>query len=177
MPLALTLKAVNTTADLIRALCAEVAHLESRPPMVPPDHPPHLTLAIYDDVPLHRVRKALSELAAGAAPLRLAFTRLRLFENVPLVLWADPSPSTALADMHAKVHACIDPVLCHPHYRPGAWVPHCTLASQIRPEDRARAAAFAAHPIRAFEVVFDVADCVSFPPVAVIDERRLTERQ
>src|SRR5215203_2958344 len=112
MPIALTLKALNDTAGLIRVLGAEVAHLESRPPMVPPDHPPHLTLAIYDDVPLYRVRRALAELAAGEAPLRLTFTRLRLFENVPLVLWAEPSPSTALADMHAKVHACIEPAQC-----------------------------------------------------------------
>jgi hypothetical protein len=41
-------------------------------------------------------------------------------------------------------------------------------------ERRAEAAAFAARPIQAFEVVFDVADCVSFPPVAVIEERPLS---
>ena len=35
------------------------------------------------------------------------------------------------------------------------------------------AIAFASRPIRAFEVIFDVVDCVSFPPVSVIDEQPL----
>jgi 2'-5' RNA ligase len=177
MAFAITLKALNDTADPLRALSEKVAHLESRPSMGVPDYPPHVTLAIYNNVPLNRIRKALSEVIAVAAPLRLTFTGLRLFENAPLVLWAEPSTSEALAGVHAKVHACIEPVLCHPHYRPGTWVPHCTLASQIRPEDRARAAAFAARQVQAFEVVFDVADCVSFPPVTIIDERPLAGRE
>ena len=38
---------------------------------------------------------------------------------------------------------------------------------------REEAIAFAAHHIAAFEVVFDVADWVSFAPVVVIDEQPL----
>ena len=45
--------------------------------------------------------------------------------------------------MHQAIHAVIDPSLCRPYYRPGAWVPHCTLGMAIPPERRAAAEAFA----------------------------------
>jgi 2'-5' RNA ligase len=172
MAFAISLKAANNTAGSIKALWKEVAHLESPQSMAALGYPPHLTLAVYDDIPLDLLRIALREAFAGTSPLRLTFTRLRSFDD-PLVLWADPSPSAALASAHARVHTCIDPGLCHPHYRPDAWVPHCTLGTQIAPEHRDEALAFTARPIPPFQVIFDVADCVAFPPVVVIDERPL----
>ena len=48
MAFAISLKATNDTADLIRELWEELAQLESRPPMVALDYLPHLTLAVYD---------------------------------------------------------------------------------------------------------------------------------
>lgn len=175
MPFAITLKAANDTAGPIRALWEEVADLESRSSMAALDYPPHLTLGIYDEVSPDLLKTALLAAFAETHQLRLTFTRLSVFEGVPLVLWAEPSRSAALASAHARVHARVDPTQCRPYYRPGAWVPHCTLASQILPANRAKAIEFAARPIRAFEVTFDVADCVSFPPVAVIDEQPLRE--
>jgi 2'-5' RNA ligase len=172
MALAISLKGVNDTADPIRALWEEVARLESRPSMAALNYPPHLTLAVYDDVPPVQVRDALREAFAGRSALRLTFTRLRFFDD-PLVLWAEPLPSADLTSAHAKVHALIDPRHCHPHYRPGAWVPHCTLGTQILLKYREEALALATHSIPTFEVVFDVADCVSFAPVAVMAEQPL----
>jgi 2'-5' RNA ligase len=172
MAFAICLKAANDTAEPIRTLWQEAARFEMRPSMASLDYPPHLTLAVYRDVAPDRLKAVLGDALAGTSALRVTFTRLRFFDD-PLVLWVDPSPSAPLAHLHARVHARIDPGLCHPHYRPGAWVPHCTLATQIPSERRADAIAFAARPIPAFEVVFDTADCVSFPPVVVIDERPL----
>jgi 2'-5' RNA ligase len=174
MAFAISIKAVNDTAGLITALWDEVAHFESRPSMATLGYPPHLTLAIYNDVSPVRLRAALREAFDGIFPLRLTFTRLSIFKD-PLVLWADPSVPALLATAHARVHACIDPRLCHPHYRPGAWVPHCTLGTEIPENRREEAMAFAARPIQAFEVIFDVADCVSFPPLSVIDEQLLAQ--
>lgn len=136
------------------------------------NYPPHLTLAIYDDIPVGRLRAGLQEALTGTSALRLTFTRLRFFDD-PLVLWAEPSLSAALATAHARVHACVDPRLCHPYYRPGTWVPHCTLGTEILAKHREEAIAFVSRPIPTFEVIFNVADCVSFPPVAVIDEQPL----
>jgi 2'-5' RNA ligase len=172
MAFAISLKAPSDTAGPIRALWEEVARLEDHPSMATLGYPPHVTLAIYDDIPPDRLRAVLRDVFAGAPALRLTFTRLRIFDD-PLVLWAEPSLSAALAAAHARVHARIDPPLCHPHYRPGTWVPHCTLGTGIPARHRGEAEAFAARPMPAFAVVFDVADCVSFPPVAVLDEQPL----
>jgi 2'-5' RNA ligase len=172
MAYAISLKAVNDTAHPIRVLWEEVAQFESRPSMVALGYPPHLTLAVYDIVPPVQASDVLREAFAGRPALRLTFTRLRFFAD-PLVLWAEPSPSADLTSAHARVHACIDPQLCHPHYRPEAWVSHCTLGTQILLKYREEALALAARPISAFEVVFDVADCVSFAPVVVMAEQSL----
>jgi hypothetical protein len=172
MAAAICLKAVNASAGPVRALWDEVARFESRPSMTGLGYPPHLTLAIYDHLPADQLKSVLREAFAGFPALRLTFTRLRVFEE-PLVLWADPALSPDLAAAHRRVHARLDPLLCRPHYRPGAWVPHCTLGTQISTAGREDAIAFAARPIRPFEVVFDVADCVSFPPVSILGEQAL----
>jgi 2'-5' RNA ligase len=147
MAFAISLKAANSTADPIRALWAEAARFESSPSMAALGHPPHITLAVYDAIDPARLRAGLRDAFMGACALRLTFARLRVFDADPLVLWAEPSPVGALSSAHARVHARIDPRLCRPHYRPGAWVPHCTLGTEIAAERRAEAAAFAARPI------------------------------
>ncbi|MPR31477.1 2'-5' RNA ligase family protein [Microvirga tunisiensis] len=172
MAYAISLKVVNDPAGPIRALWEEVAQFESRPSMAALGYPPHLTLAVYDDIPLVQASNVLREAFAGRSALRLTFTRLRFFDD-PLVLWAEPSPSADLTSAHARVHALIDPRHCHPRYRPGAWVPHCTLGTQILLKYREEALAFAARTIAAFEVIFDVADCVSLAPVFIMAEQPL----
>ncbi len=65
------------------------------------------------------------------AQLRIEFRRIRWFSGPPLVLWAEPTADQVLARWHASISAIIDPAHCHPHYRPGAWTAHCTLATRI----------------------------------------------
>lgn len=175
MAFAISLKAVNDTAGPLKALWENVASFESRPSMASLAYPPHLTLAIYDEISPVLLKAVLGEVFTGTPALRLVFTRLRFFDNppMPLVLWAEPQISVDLAAAHRRVHASIDPKLSRPHYRPGAWIPHSTLGMAILAERREQAIAFAARPVSAFEVIFDVADCASFVPVTVIDERRL----
>jgi 2'-5' RNA ligase len=173
MTCAISLKAVNRTADPIRALWDQVALYEGVPSMAALDYPPHITLAVYLDIDPDLLKGALRRVFMEGQAQRLTFTHLRFFDNDPLVLWADPLPSPTLALAHATIHTCIDPAKCHPHYRPGAWIPHCTLGTQIKEEHRAEAIAFTTRSIESFDVLFDVADCVSFPPVAVIEEHVL----
>jgi 2'-5' RNA ligase len=151
----------------------QVAGLETAPSMAALDYPPHITLAVYDNIDPERLRAVLADAFTGASALSLTFGRLDYFDIEPFVLWAVPSPLPALNSAHEAVHARIDPSLCHPHYRPGAWVPHCTLGTKIQPDRRAEAITLAAQPIEPLRVTFDVADCVSFPPVTVLREHRL----
>ena len=141
------------------------------------NYPPHITPAIYQEVDVDLFKVALRKACVEASAVCLTFTRLRFFDGDPLVLWAHPSSSPALAQAHAAVHACIDPAKCRPHYRPGAWIPHCTLGTQIKKVHRVEAIAFATRSIEPFDVIFDVADGVTFPPFAILEEYLLPKSE
>jgi 2'-5' RNA ligase len=92
-----------------------------------------------------------------------------------LVLWAEPEPRELLFEMHRQIHAAIDPALCRPHYRPGNWIPHCTLAMQILPDRTADALALANDFRGSVRASFDIVDCATFPPVRVVAEAKLDQ--
>ena len=136
---------------------------------------PHFTFAIYDadDIDETTRKNALDQAVQGQTELRVVFDRIGVFAGSPLVLWADPGAHNSLREMHNAIHDVIDPTLCRPHYRPGFWVPHCTLGMNIRQDRRAEAEAFAQSFRGPIEAVFDVVDCVTFPPLRVTAEKRL----
>jgi 2'-5' RNA ligase len=92
-----------------------------------------------------------------------------------LVLWAEPEPRELLFEMHRQIHAAIDPALCRPHYRPGNWIPHCTLAMQILPDRTADALALANDFRGSVRASFDIVDCATFPRVRVVAEAKLDQ--
>jgi len=137
------------------------------------DYPPHITFAIYEHVDREILVNAARALAAQTGPICIIFDAIRFFDANPLVLWASPQDASKLRLLHATVHLQVSPAKCHEHYRPKAWIPHCTLGTHIQPEHRNRALAFADEPIEPFEVTFDRLDCVTFPPVRVVDSTML----
>lgn len=130
-------------------------------------YPPHLTLARYADGSPDILREAL-KLFAKEEPVLLTFDRIGLFDVDPLVLWLSPRTEQPLIDLHARIHAIVDPALCDPHYRPEQWTPHLTIAMSIPAERRRAALALAAENFEPFSLLFDTAECVSWPPVRVL---------
>ncbi|MCP3463407.1 2'-5' RNA ligase family protein [Bradyrhizobium sp. CCGUVB23] len=175
MALAINIRADNGSADEIERLWDQVGAFEVKPSMRALAYRPHFTFAIYDEpaVDEHIAWGAMLKAVAGQAPLRIEFRRIRWFEGSPLVLWAEPTSNDVLMRLHGSISAVIDPAHCHPHYRPGAWTPHCTLGMRVADKCRDDAIEFARSFDRAIEVMFDVADCVAFPPVRIISEQRL----
>ncbi|WBL80038.1 2'-5' RNA ligase family protein [Bradyrhizobium xenonodulans] len=176
MALAINIRADNDSAGEIERLWDQVAVFEAEPSMRALGYRPHLTFAIYDS-PAADEKAAWDVMLAatsGQTQLRIRFKRIRWFEGSPLVLWAEPEVDETLARIHAAISAAIDPAHCRPHYRPGAWTPHCTLGTAVADERRDDAMAFAQAFDRNIEVLFDVVDCVAFPPVRIIAERRLS---
>lgn len=175
MALAINIRADNESAREIERLWNQVAMFEAEPSMRALGYRPHFTFAIYDgpEIDEKTAWETMLAAVAGERQLRIVFKRIRWFQGSPLVLWAEPEADETLARIHGAISAAIDPAHCRPHYRPGAWTPHCTLGIAIADERRDDAMAFARAFDRSIEVLFDVVDCVAFPPVRIIAERKL----
>ena len=175
MALAINIRADNESAREIERLWNQAAMFEAEPSMRALGYRPHFTFAIYDGPEIDEKTAWETMLAAvtGERQLRIVFKRIRWFQGSPLVLWAEPEADETLARIHGAISAAIDPAHCRPHYRPGAWTPHCTLGIAIADQRRDDAMAFARAFDRSIEVLFDVVDCVAFPPVRIIAERKL----
>jgi 2'-5' RNA ligase len=177
MALALNLRCGNATAGAIVSLWDRAGVFEDLPSMRALQYAPHFTFAIYDssDVTEDLATAAMMQAARERSAVEIAFNRIRTFAGPPLVLWAEPEPTEMLFEMHRQIHAAIDPAVCRPHYRPGNWVPHCTLAMRTLPDRTADALAFANDFRSGIRASFDIIDCVTFLPVMVLAEVKLDQ--
>ncbi len=174
MGFALSLRSDNASALAVAALWDRVGAFEETPSMRALDYPPHLTLAIYDsdDVSEQAACAAVAEAVVGQVALRISFD-IRTFQGPPLVLWLAPETKEPLLRLHRAIHSKIDPTLCRSYYRPGHWIPHCTLGTRIRDERNHDALAFAESFRGGLQVQFDAIDCMAFPPLRLVTKHRL----
>ena len=172
---AICVKSVNETARLVSALWTQVGLLEHQPSMQALNYPPHFTFAIYDAIDANVLRSAASEVFSDCRKFNVRFEAIRYFDAQPLTLWLEPADPQVLQALHEAVHRSIDPALCKPHYRPDAWISHCTLGTDIRSENREAALEMTGSMSEPIDVVFDVGDCVLFPPVEVLEEYELLQ--
>ena len=101
-------------------------------------HRPHISLAVADELDPLRVADAVAGLTMPP-PLTLSFQYVGQFPGG--VLWLGPAPTTELLDLHARVLRRLDraEIEISELYRPGTWVPHCTLSMTARRDSVARA--------------------------------------
>jgi 2'-5' RNA ligase len=164
MPLAVTLRAAESEAAPLLALQDEVAAFAAASAMRELGYWPHVTLAIYEHFPARELRALTGQLFDGAVAIELVFEAVRWFEGPSLTLYAAPAPSRALEELVRKLNRLIPPERCHPHYRPGCYIPHCTLATMIGPDAREGAITFVRRKRIGFRVAFTQGEVVSFPP-------------
>ncbi len=170
MAFGISIKAPGHGGVTVRELWKQFGRFEAVPSMSGLEYPPHLTLAVYDAIAEQQLRAALRAVFLDSPGIRLRFSRIAVFDAPRPVFWAAPDDHEALARAHAAVHRALPVKLCREYYRPGCWIPHCTLATAVRADRIDEAKAFAAGGFEPFEVEFSVADCVEFYPVRVIDE-------
>jgi 2'-5' RNA ligase len=166
--------ASGETGSRLREYWAKFSRFERAPSMLALNHPPHVTLAVYDSIPERRLSEALRSVFGVHPPVRLRFNKIAFFEAPELVFWAAPERSEPLLNAHSAIHELIDPRSCRSHYQPGVWVPHCTLATKVTAGYKEEAIALAAGMMEPFEVIFDKAECVEFYPIRTIEECSLT---
>ena len=135
---------------------------------------PHVSLVIWDGLDVERAAAEVSALARETAPVPVSFTHVAAVgaEVVYLAL----APSAPLADLQAYVDARLAPLgrARWPHYAPGAWVPHCTVAMDLGSVTAATALALASELALPLAARLDRAGIVEFRPVRERFARPLT---
>lgn len=97
-------------------------------------HVPHLTLASLLSYDLEEVRAALTELPPRK-PTELHLDALGMFRRSRC--WLGPAASGEILDRQRAVVAAVETTgaQLHRNYRPGAWMPHLTLAPRLHIDD------------------------------------------
>lgn len=136
---------------------------------------PHLSLAIYDDFDLEAGIARLGAFAAAVAPLPLRLAGLGVFAGVSHVLFAAPVVTEALLALHRRFHDEFAPpgAACHAHYRPGAWVPHVTLALNLTGAQLQAGVAAIAPRWTPFETELTAVRLIRYHPVETLFRRAL----
>lgn len=94
---------------------------------------PHISLTVFHDAAPEGLCQELGGLAQRFGPFRLHLGTAATFPTTEGVIYLAPDASGPLQAIHAALHGWLathdDPG--HAYYRPGAWVPHCTVATDV----------------------------------------------
>jgi 2'-5' RNA ligase len=92
---------------------------------------PHLSLTVTDDA--DGLREHAPGLALHGVETEIEMAAVSLFRADPPVLVLAVAPAPELVALHERVSAALAAagVDIWPHYRPGTWLPHCTLSMSV----------------------------------------------
>jgi hypothetical protein len=97
--------------------------------MLQRDYPPHLTLAVCEDMDLDRLAPGLPEFIAAFPPLHVDFPGFGVFSAIEPVIYLTVTRSPALTALHSAFWDLVGKYSesLSQYYHPRAWVPHITL--------------------------------------------------
>lgn len=140
MPHAVTVTFDPRAESDIRALWASIANNRINSSMMHLGVAPHLSLGVFDDAMEGPLIARVTAFGAKVAPFAIAFDRIDMFPGRETVLFLAPQASPRLRRLHEGFHDQVQGVgTCAADYRPGAWVPHATIAMGLRQRQLARA--------------------------------------
>jgi hypothetical protein len=93
-------------------------------------HVPHVSYAVFRTFNVERVLAAESALPP-AGPVTLRFDAVGLFRRRRGALIAASTPSLLGRQASVVAAGAATGAELHLHYRPGVWLPHCSLATSV----------------------------------------------
>ena len=96
-------------------------------------HTPHVSLGVCAQLDPAAFAKRLAEFAAGQPKLHATLVSLGTFSNREGVVFLGVIATRELVEMHARFDALFAAGArdLWEYYRPGRWVPHCTLTTAL----------------------------------------------
>ena len=131
---------------------------------------PHVSLAVFDRIEVERVSAAIREFARECPPLRLHLASIGRFPGNEGVVFLGTVVTRELLELHARLHR-MPPVVAgtkREHYLPGRWVPHCTIAEGLAPDDICRTVELAYRSGACREVSIQEVGLVQLGPYGVL---------
>jgi 2'-5' RNA ligase len=118
---------------------------------------PHITLGVCDELST-TFKNELSHFARDAKNFDISLSYIGSFNSAEGVVFYGPTPTDVMFRLHTRFHSFFSEHAGRiwKNYLPGMWVPHCTLAFRLNPEQLRRA--------------FDIAAAVSLPIAGKINE-------
>jgi 2'-5' RNA ligase len=169
VPCAIALALDAASASVVRAVWQALAEA-GFPFLAESGAAPHVSLAIWDEIDLVPMVRALATFAAETSRVSIEFSRVDVFASTGAVFLA-PRADAALPVVHARCHERLAVHGRRPwaHYAPGTWVPHCTLAQDIHDADAlARARTVTGRIALPLTGWLDRAELIAFHPVRAL---------
>jgi 2'-5' RNA ligase len=178
MPYSIELRFDRPLCERMLELRRRVIGLGIAPGLLESLGEPHLSLAVYDDdraVEPDALVRIVDRLAAQRWTVVIAFPSIGLFPTEESVLFLAPVVAPELLQLHRQYHALAADLgtSCRPHYLPGKWVPHCTLATLLPTAEMLDAIEHLWRSWRPLGGTLRTVAVIRAQPIELLHERRL----
>jgi 2'-5' RNA ligase len=97
---------------------------------------PHVSLAIYQELNIRVFRPRLQDFSKQKGSLNVSLASIGMFTTEYPVVFLAPTVTDDLLSFHKEFHDYFREFdgAAWDYYRPGKWVPHCTLAMNLSDE-------------------------------------------
>ena len=175
MPYAVTLRLDDSATKRVEEMWKLLARSGISESELASGYAPHITLAGCDEtIVLTDLIEIARNAAAGWQPFSVTLEVFKVFPGDFAVLWIAPAASDELFRRHAEVCAALPASCLHPYFRPENWVPHVTLAKDLKGSGAVETAiAAVSRKWEPFEARLERLDVIYFEPVRLLWQRVL----
>ena len=132
MPYAVHLFFDDTTDQAIRTIWQEMTDSGAAPYLGVSGNRPHISLVLCDELDPGDCERRLKDFSTHFKAMPVSFQTLGIFPGT--TVYTGPVVTRELLHLHREVDGLLDGCCKWPafdYYRPGKWIPHCTLAMEF----------------------------------------------
>jgi hypothetical protein len=134
---------------------------------------PHLSLAVYDELPIEQFIGELCAFAKAMIPMEVTLRDVKTYPGG--IIFLSVEGGDALAGLHRNYHEALHRYAgsCSGYFLPGEWDPHVTLAMNVGQDALDNAVALACEHWRPAAARLESLRVIRFFPVETLWQTRL----